>query len=67
MQLSFWSGCEPFLSHSLEQGRIRKVWETTVLVAAWQGQNAQTVIVYRMMPVLVVSALSASEVINVWI
>jgi hypothetical protein len=42
-------------------------WGTTVVAAAWQWQNTQAVLVYRMMLVLLVIAFYASEVINVWI
>jgi hypothetical protein len=42
-------------------------WGTTLVADAWQWQNTQAVLVYRMMLVLLVIAFYAFEVINVWI
>jgi hypothetical protein len=51
----------------LEQDRFTRGRGTTLVADAWQWQNTQAVLVYRMMLVLLVIPFYAFEVINVWI
>jgi hypothetical protein len=51
----------------VEHDRFMRGRGTTPVAAAWDWQNTQAVLVYRMMLVLLVIAFYAFEVINVWI